>query len=176
MHFAPAPGIKCLRRITLSLLAVHYFADSIKQIRAAGSNPGLHFYVMTPPRFSTQREVLYKMAVEMKRNGIITRFSFLVKRNALCLKVSAPGQSDRVIDCPLELSANDAQMEVDTGNEELDPSCPICLAPYGYPTDIYLHMWSRFPHEVSPLLSFPNLKIPLLQDNSRDSKSFHGKL
>ena len=141
--------------------AVHYFADSIKQIRAAGSNPGLHFYVMTPPRFSTQREVLYKMAVEMKRNGTITRFSFFVKRNALCLKVSAPGQSDRVIDCPLEVSANDEQMEVETGNDELDPSCPICLAPYDDTQPISIYTCGHVFHTKCLLSSLSQtLKCP----------------
>ena len=93
------------------------FASS--QILSNGQSPGFKYTILTPPRFHEQRSVLFKKAMEMKSRGEIGRFSFLVRNDLLCVRLSKRGQRDVIL--PFRQPAPD-QMETDD-NEK----CSICL-------------------------------------------------
>ena len=89
------------------------------QIKRSGQQPGLHFAQLTPPRFSEQRQALYSMAKRMKEDNEITRFSFTMRNQTLCLRTGRQGYPDRII--PYKPTEH-APMETDQ-----DSSCLICL-------------------------------------------------
>ena len=116
--------------------AIHHLSKSIKQIRDAGHTPGILFSTLTPPRFNREREILQKKAEEMKRDGQITRYFFVLIKNALCIKVSKPGQRDSIIQVPAEAE----DMEVSGQDQEQAGSrCPICLGPFDNITQINVY-------------------------------------
>ena len=80
--------------------AISYLASAMKQIRDSGSHPGLKFATLTPERFNKERDILYRMATEMKRNGELTRFTFTIVKGSLCIKASKPGRRDWIVHVP----------------------------------------------------------------------------
>ena len=54
--------------------ATSWFAQSIKQIRDAGRDPGISFTVLTPPHFAHQRRILVEIGHRMKSRGEISRY------------------------------------------------------------------------------------------------------
>ena len=118
------------------LTAVHHLSKSIKQIKNAGQTPGILFSTLTPPRFNRERGILQKIADEMKRDGQIIRYSFVLSRNELCLKVSKQGQRDTIIHVPAETE------DMDVSPPEQDQAgsrCPICLSPFDATTQINVY-------------------------------------
>ena len=112
--------------------ATHRMSAAIKQIKDSGHNAGIGFNTITPPRFSKERDILYKIATEMKAQGTITRFYFVIIKNSLCLKVARPGESDTLINVPTE----DNDMEV---SENGGTRCPICLGDFDNSIDIAVY-------------------------------------
>ena len=80
--------------------AVSYLASAMKQIRDSGSYPGIKFATLTPERFNKERDILFRMATEMKKKGEISRFAFVIVRNELCIKASKAGTKDWIIPVP----------------------------------------------------------------------------
>lgn len=116
--------------------AIHHLSRSIKQIKDAGHNPGILFSTLSPPRFQRERDILQKIAEDMKRDGQIDRFCFVLAKNKLCLKVSKRGQRDSLIHVPAETE----DMEVSVPEEDQAGSrCPICLSPFDNNTQINVY-------------------------------------
>ena len=116
--------------------AIHHLSRSIKQIKDAGHNPGILFQVLTPPRFNKERETLQKIAENMKRDGQISRFWFVLIKNELCIKVSKHGQRDSIIHVPAESEDMDVSV---TEQEQAGSRCPICLCSFDNTTEINVY-------------------------------------
>ena len=116
--------------------AIHHLSRSIKQIKDAGHNPGILFQVLTPPRFNKERETLQKIAENMKRDGQISRFWFVLIKNELCIKVSKHGQRDSIIHVPVE--SEDMDVSVNE-QEQAGSRCPICLCSFDNTTEINVY-------------------------------------
>ena len=116
--------------------AIHHLSRSIKQIKDAGHNPGILFQVLTPPRFNKERETLQKIADNMKRDGQISRFWFVLIKNELCIKVSKHGQRDSIIHVPVE--SEDMDVSVNE-QEQAGSRCPICLCSFDNTTEINVY-------------------------------------
>ena len=116
--------------------AIHHLSRSIKQIKDAGHNPGILFQVLTPPRFNKERETLQKIAENMKRDGQISRFWFVLIKNELCIKVSKHGQRDSIIHVPAESEDMDVS---GTEQEQAGSRCPICLCSFDNTTEINVY-------------------------------------
>ena len=96
-----------------------YLSGLCSQIKRSGHQPALHFSQLTPPRFSEQRQALYTLATRMKENNEISRFSFTMRNQTLCLRTGKQGYPDRII--PYKPSQH-VPMETDQ-----DSTCLICL-------------------------------------------------
>ena len=72
-------------------------SSSATQLRRHNSSMPFTFDQMTPPRFNSQRESLYRIASGMKRNGQIDRFIFLIVNGQLVIKASKRGARDWLI-------------------------------------------------------------------------------
>ena len=96
-----------------------YLSGLCSHIKRSGHQPSLHFAQLTPPRFSEQRQALYTMAKRMKENSEISRFSFTMRNQTLCLRTGRQGYPDRII--PYKANEH-VPMETDE-----DGTCLICL-------------------------------------------------
>ena len=105
--------------------ATSWFAQSIKQIKEAGRDPGISFTVLTPPRFAPQRRILAEMGHRMKRRGEISRYQFVIKQGNLWMKVSKQGQASRLIQAPPDNQQEEVPMEI-----QPDSTCSICMLEY----------------------------------------------
>ena len=131
-------------RITFSNLpalhdAVFYLASCIKHSRSNGQGSAIRFRVMTPPRFAGDRRVLQRVGAEMKRNGLIDSYSFVVQGEKLRLKIRKRGSRDRIINTdPVEADAEQGQEEeaMEVANP---PTCPLCIQPYMDSTNAIFH-------------------------------------
>ena len=136
----------------------HWMAEAIREIKGNGADPHIMFSVLTPPRFSKEREILNKIGTDLKKKREISRYTFLVRENQLVLRVSAPGKHDRMIKCP-SLPQNDDNMEVDNGEE--DSSCPICMATFDDQKKIIIFHCGHVFHEDCMLASLSqSMKCP----------------
>ena len=87
-----------------------------------GQTPGYSHAALTPPRFREQRSALYAIARAKKDNGEISRFSYLIRQDVLCVRMSKPGHRDVIL--PYSPQAPDeAPMETDTTPDR----CSVCL-------------------------------------------------
>ena len=122
------------------------------QLRRHNSTMPFTFNQMTPPRFNTQRENLYRMASGMKRNGEIDRFIFLVVNGQLVIKASKRGARDwlnydnanrRQGDQRNRPNNDTGRQDEEIQNMEVDPEadqrCSICLLSLEQGPLSYLH-------------------------------------
>ena len=96
-----------------------YLSGLCSHIKRSGHQPSLHFAQLTPPRFTEQRQALNSMAKKMKEDGEITRFSFTMRNQTLCLRTGRQGYPDKII--PFKPNEH-VPMETDE-----DVTCLICL-------------------------------------------------
>lgn len=118
------------------LNAVAVLANAISRTRGAGNEPGLRFAVMTPDRFSEQRNKLHKLAMEMKRNNQLTRFSYVIIKGKLAIKASKPGTRDWIIFPP---------NPQDSPEQEV---CPICWEAFSPRKDILAYECGHVFHST----------------------------
>ena len=109
------------------LNAVAVLANAISRIRSNGNEPGLRFAAMTPNRFSEQRNKLHQLAMQMKRNNELSRFSYIVIKGQLAIKASKPGKRDWVIFPP---------NPQDTPEQDV---CPICQEAFSARKEILVY-------------------------------------
>ena len=107
-------------------------AQSLKQIREAGRDPGISFTVLTPPRFAPQRRILAEIGHRMKRQEEISRYQFVIKQGNLWMKVSKQGQASRLIQAPPDNQQEEVPMEIQS-----DSTCPICMLEYHHHHHIF---------------------------------------
>ena len=128
-------------------------SSSAAQLRRNNTPMPFTFHQLTPPRFNSQRENLYRIASGMKRNGRIDRFIFLIVNGQLVIKASKRGARDWLIydnannrpgeqqHRPNNDTHNPAQNEPQS--MEVDPAadqrCSICLISLDQGHLSYLH-------------------------------------
>ena len=120
--------------------ATSWFAQSIKQIRDAGRDPGISFNVLTPPHFAHQRRILAEIGHRMKSRGEISRYQFVIKEGELWMKVSKQGQASRLIQVP-----SDNQQEVPM--EITNSIRPICMFEYDEETKQAVYSCGHLFHQ-----------------------------
>ena len=81
----------------------------------------------------------------MKNNGEITKYVFVVIREALCLRVSKRGQSDSLIHVPAQ--AEDMDQTEQESDDQAGTRCPICIAPFNNINPIAVYACGHTFHE-----------------------------
>ena len=116
--------------------AMRYMNTLVAMLKRHSTPIPFKYNQMTPPRFSSQRDNLYRIANEEKRRGKLDRFIFLISNGQLVVKASKRGQRDWIIydnsdrgsnnrPTPEQQTNNSQQdMEIDT---PVDQRCTICL-------------------------------------------------
>ena len=95
------------------------------QIKRNGSDPGLKYSMLTPPRFSEARDKLHSLGMELKRANKINRFRYVIHENQLKIRISKPGSPDTLLTAPE--SPLEASMDIEAPPGQ---RCPICLLHY----------------------------------------------
>ena len=136
--------------------ASHWFAQGIKGIRDRGGNPALRFNILTPPRFSAERKLLNNLGNDLKRQGSITRFSFILKGDKLWLKTYKAGEPDRLIaanqttdeDPHHNDTAAPTQQQDQMDTTEDSASCPICMNAFDEQKKTVAYACGHLLHEI----------------------------
>ena len=148
------------------------------QLRRHNTTMPFSFHQMTPPRFNSQRENLYRIANGMKRNGEIDRFIFLIVNGQLVIKASKRGARDWLIyddanrrhEDQQERPNNGPGSQIPTQNEEtqsmeVDPDadqrCSICQLSLEQDPLAYLHCRHVFHSACIKVSMEKNVECPL---------------
>ena len=157
-------------------------SSSAAQLRRNNTPMPFTFHQMTPPRFNTQRENLYRIASGMKRNGQIDRFIFLIVNGQLVIKASKRGARDWLIydnannrpgeqqispnNVTINPSQNEPQsMEIDPA---VDQRCSICLIGLDQGHLSYLHCRHVFHTACVKVSMEKNVECPQCKQTKPD--------
>ena len=116
--------------------SMRYMNTLVSMLKRHNTPIPFKYNQMTPPRFSSQRDNLYRIANEEKRRGNLDRFIFLISNGQLVVKASKKGHRDWIIYDNTDRGSNtrptqeqqinnvQQDMEIDT---PVDQRCTICL-------------------------------------------------
>lgn len=116
----------------------YHLGGALAQIRRNGSDPGLAFYRIIPPRLFPQKAALAEIARRMKSNGSIRNYEYIILGGVLKLKTKRGDGSTEVIDAPTD---NNREEVINSDEEVMDQDppqsenlqtdvCHICFGSY----------------------------------------------